>query len=776
MLKLRSLIQYGSSRRLEVTIPAVVTVVGLLLFALINIGSNDSATSRFIQKLELQSLDARFHLRGPRAHDENIVIVGLDEDTLQQVGSFPIARNIYAQMVDQLAKGGAKVIAFDANFPVPEKNSAVEALKTLESRVSGAPSVTKEIQKMELTADNDAILAESFKRAGNVVLGHLFLDPIRAKSVTNQGREEYLNILSRRPFPQIQKVSKGKDFEKDSAFEAAHGQVARGVYANIRTLAESAKSYGFFDDEADADGTFRRATLLILYAGSDFFPSLAVQTVREFEDIKDQDVVAYIAETGFERMELGRHTLHIQGDGHALINFVGPYLSYKHYSMIDVVKGIVPPETFKGKIVIFGATAVAIGDIRNIPFPDPGYMGVEIHANIVDNILHSGESGRGFLSRGINEESIDVFFILLFGAGLGYWFLHSKPSTATASAVAALFIFAAVVYLAFAYLGMWLSFVVPTGTLIANYAGITSFRMIFEEREKQRVRNTFKRYVSPGVISLIEKDPQRYFKPGGESKDLTVMFSDIRSFTSLSEGLTPDELVTLLNEYLGEMTDIIFKHWGTLDKYIGDAVMGFWGSPFPAKDHAVRGCAAALEMHARLHELNQKWVADGGQALAAGIGLNTGIVNVGNMGSAKRFAWTVMGDNVNLASRLEGASKEYRVSIIVGRGTFEEAKTQYVFRELDRICVKGKVQPIQIYELLDHIANQDKHNERIALWSKALGFYLRGEWEHGIRAFEAVLERYPDDGPSSVFLHRCEEKMTEAPVADWDGVWVMKSK
>ena len=340
----------------------------------------------------------------------------------------------------------------------------------------------------------------------------------------------------------------------------------------------------------------------------------------------------------------------------------------------------------------------------------------------------------------------------------------------------ALAAYSAVVYLAFTRYGMWLGFVIPAGTLVANYASITSFRMIFEESEKRRVRKTFARYVSPGVISLIERDPNKYFQPGGESKQMSILFSDIRRFTDISESLTANELVSLLNEYLTEMTEVLFHHWGTLDKYIGDAIMGFWNSPYPQPDHANRACSTALDMQARLNELNKKWVAEGGRALYSGIGINTGAVNVGNMGSDKRFAWTVIGDNVNLASRLEGATKEYHVNIIVAGGTFEAARESFVFRELDYIRVMGKQQPVRIYELLDFALNRGNHEERIQLWMQGLELYRRAAWEEAISAFEDVLKRCPDDGPSIVFIERCEERAREAHAEPWDGVWVMKTK
>jgi len=781
-------------KRIDFGLAILVTLVALVIYAYTETSGRNAAGLRFIENIEARSLDARFNLRGRRPHDDNIVIVGLDERTLQRVGAFPIPRNAYAKMVDQLAKDRAKLIVFDANFPLPEKNSAIDALKRLEGEVQGqtSPAVLQKIRDIEASSDNDKIFAESISRAGNVVLGHIFLDRERAKSVEAQGVEEYAYILSAHAFPWMQKAGGGRDFDLIRAWEAATSKDqlefnqlnASGVYSNLQILADGAKSFGFFNEIPDPDGTFRRTPLLIRYrhvdkSGNDFdqfYPSLDLEAVRHFENIKDQSIAAYMSENGIEKMELGSHTIFPDRDATLVINYVGPYLTFKQFSMVDVIEGKFAPGTFKDKLVVFGATAIAVGDLRTTPFHDADYMGVEIHANVIDNILHSGEPGRGFISRSYKEEMIDVFFILAFGAGLGYWFSRAKPLMSTFGVLAALGAFGLIVYFAFSHYGMWLSFVIPSGTLVANYATITSFRMIFEEREKRKVRKTFERYVSPGVIALIEKDPKKYFKTGGESKELTVMFSDIRSFTTISEGLTPDELVRLLNEYLGEMTDILFRRWGTLDKYIGDAIMGFWGSPFPQDDHALRACACALDMRARLQELNMKWEAEGRKQLAIGVGLNTGEVNVGNMGSSKRFAWTVMGDNVNLASRLEGITKEYHVQSVVSESTYRSAKDHYVFREIDRIKVKGKTLPVTIYELLDWGRNESLYTERIVRFSEALTAYRRQQWDEAIELFKKIKAKFPDDGPAETFIHRSHELMEAPPEPDWDGVYAMKTK
>jgi adenylate cyclase len=771
-----------SARQVDIALALLVTAAGILLFAFAGIGGNNRAGFRFLQNVEQRSLDMRFELRGQRPHDDRVVIVGIDERTLQNIGSFPLPRKSYAALIDRLTAGGARVIAFDATFPTPESNSAGEALERLQHSLGSSvtPKVAETIKQLEAASDQDAIFAASLKQSGNVVLGHLFLDQERARTADPKLAEEYFNIVWAKAFPQVFPVKSkaGRNFDMGKAWVENGGTVAAGAEANITKLAEAAASYGFIDINPDPDGTLRHALLMMRYRDQDFFPSLALETMRQYEQIPDQQIAAYIAENGLERIQLGQHQLKPGRDGTALINYAGPYRTYQQYSMWDVISGAVPPATFKDKIVLVGATAMAIGDLRNTPFQQEGlaYMGVEVHANIIDNLLHSDEKGRGFLTRGSHEEMIDMGFILLFGLGFGAWFGRVKPLYSTISLILVLAAFAWFLSFSFAHWGLWLSFVVPAGTLVANYAVITSFRMIFEEREKRKIRKTFSQYLSPGVIALIERDPQKYIRPGGETKELTVMFSDIRDFTTLSEGLTADELVHLLNEYLGEMTDVLFRNLGTLDKYIGDAIMAFWGSPYPQTDHAFRACSCALEMSRSLDTLNARWQAEGRRPISIGIGLNTGPVNVGNMGSAKRLAWTVMGDNVNLASRLEGMTKQYRTRIVISEATYRQVADRFVCRDLDKIRVKGKLQPVDVYELMDVAEARPKYEKLLSGFEQAMGAYRNQNWKEAVAGFGTVLAAYPDDGPTQIFLQRAVEFMENAPEGEWDGVYVMKTK
>ena len=766
-------------RHLDLGLAIAVTLAGLTLFRLSGLQEgNPHASLAFLQSIEQSSLDLRFEIRGQRPHDERIVIVGIDEKTLQQIGSFPLPRNNYARLVNQLSSAGARVIAFDATFPDPESNSAQQALEKLKTEIGpqASPSLIRQVNQLEVASDQDTTFASALKGAGNVLLAHIFLDSQPNPKLA----EEYFDIVWAHAFPQVLKVNRrgAADFDMGRAWTDNGGTVMMGAEANITKLAESAASFGFINIKPDPDGTLRHALLMMRYQDQDFFPSLDLEVVRRYEEIRDQDIAAYIAPDGLERIQFGRHTLRHVRDGSALINYTGPYRTYDQYSMSDVISGVVPPETFRDKIVLIGATALGIGDIRNTPFAnqDPVYMGVEVHANIIDNLLHSEEKGRGFLQRTSYQEMADIGFILLFGLGFGFLFSRVTPLYSTILVLLTLLGYGWFVYFAFAENGQWFSFVIPAGTLAADYATITSLRMIREEREKRKIRKSFSQYLSPGVIELIEKDPEKYIRPGGEEKELTVLFSDIRGFTTISEGLTPDQLVQLLNEYFGQMTEIVFATDGTLDKYIGDAIMAFWGSPYPQADHASRSCSCALQMVRGLEKLNAKWKGLGRPPIAIGIGLNTGLVNVGNMGSARRLSWTVMGDNVNLASRLEGITKEYHVQLVISEATYRHVASQFICRELDKIRVKGKNLPVTIYELMDVAAEKSRYEPLLARFDEAMSAYHGQNWSAAAAKFADILANFPQDGPSQVFLARAMEFSENAPKELWDGVYVMKTK
>jgi adenylate cyclase len=771
-----------AGRHVDLGVALLVTLAGLALFAISGLDNNAHAGFVFLQNIEQSSLDLRFGMRGARPNDDRIVIVGIDEKTLQKIGSFPLPRSNYALLVNQLSAAGARVIAFDETFPVPESNSAKAALEKLQAELgpSASPALVKQVKDLAIASDQDALFAAALKKNGNVVLGHLFLDQQRAQSADPKAAEDYFNIIWAHSIPQVFPVNskKGAPFDLGRAWSENGGTVEAGVEANIAQIANAAASYGFFNINADPDGTLRHGLLIVRYLDQDYFPSLDMEAIRLYEKIADQDVAAYISPNGLDRIRLGRHTLHHVGNGTALINYTGPYRTYQQYSMWDVMSGTTPAGAFRDKIVLVGATAIGMGDIRTTPFSsqDGTYMGVEVHANIIDNLLHSEEKGRGFLQRGPNEEMVDLGFILLFGLVFGYLFSRITPLYSTILVLATIATFGWFVYFSFAHHGQWLSFVIPAGTLAANYAGITSVRMVREEREKRKIRKSFSQYLSPGVIDLIEKDPEKYIRPGGESKELTVLFSDIRGFTTISESLTPDELVLLLNEYFGQMTEIVFATNGTLDKYIGDAIMAFWGSPYPQEDHAFRSCSCALQMVSGLAKLNEKLKSAGRPPIGIGIGLNTGLVNVGNMGSARRLSWTVMGDNVNLASRLEGITKQYHVQLIISEATYRHVASQFVCRELDKIRVKGKTLPVNIYELLDVAENKGSYIELLGQFDHAMKAYRAQKWDEAASLFAEILTVFPDDGPTQVFLERAIEFSETAPEGEWDGVYVMKTK
>jgi adenylate cyclase len=782
-------------RRVPFAISVGLTAFALTIYAYTFIGDRPTAVFSFINRLELDALDLRFRLRPDRYKhpDPRIIIVDIDQRSQEILGRWPFSRTYFAQMLDALREDGAKVAAFDVTFSKPDETAAPirELRKTvIERQKHGGKTdarVIADLDRLSKQYDGDEQFARAIERFGNVVLGNFFLySEYDLKGVDDKTLERYATILADFPFPQV-RAANPQTGERDlqhliQGFGEPYGLMPKGTQANIEILSTALRNghgaTGFFNVEPDADGVVRHSLLVLPYGRAknlddwDLYGSLDVQAVRLFQGLPDQQMVLDFSETGITALEFGP-SLIIRPDavGRMMINYEGDVATYPYVSIADVVRHKFPAGTFKGKLVLVGASATGIGDLRSTPFGGINYPGVEIHANVIDNILN-----RYFLIRGANQVALDLLLILLVGVPLGLWLALAQPRSMLFGLLL-LVPFGFGVWYAFLH-GWWLNFIVPAGTLVANVGFVAMYRALVEEKEKRRVRGAFQQYLSPEVIRRLLENPD-LVKP--RKTEITVMFSDVRGFTSISEKLDAQELAALLNEYLTEMTEIVFRHNGTLDKYIGDAVMAFWGAPFEDRAHATEGCHAALEMIARLKEMQKKWRSEGRPVLDIGVGLCTGVASVGNMGSTLRYGYTALGDIVNLSSRIEGLNREYATHILLSDATYAAVEDPLlVFRELDLIRVKGKLQPVTLYELVAARGTPEGDapdiEERLEYFAQGRACYRERRWQDAQIVFEKLLERWPDDGPARMYLNRCKEYLVAGPEENWDGVYVMTHK
>jgi adenylate cyclase len=407
------------------------------------------------------------------------------------------------------------------------------------------------------------------------------------------------------------------------------------------------------------------------------------------ENIILRDATIPASDAGSERME--DIIIPIDEQGTLLINFYGRQGSFQVRSFSDIVEGRVSSRYFRDKIVLVGVYAEGLQDIHQVPYGN--MFGIEMIANAVTQLLNGH-----FIT--FSKDYLDILLIIFFGLLISY-IVGRKSILYSYIAIAALSViyFFTVIFVFDRYRYV-LNLSAPLITGVLTLFSMIVYRILTEEREKRAIQGMFSNYVSKRVVDELLKNPEKLVL-GGEDKEITVLFSDIRGFTTLSEKLTPQELVSHLNEYLSAMTDIIFKYEGTLDKYVGDEIMAFWNAPVEQTEHAELACKAALEMMEILNELNRNWPE--AKKLNIGIGMNTGIMTVGNMGSKNRMDYTLMGDSVNLGARLEGTNKIYGTNIIISEFTYEKIKENFVCRELDNIRVKGKLKPVKIYEIMDYI-------------------------------------------------------------------------
>jgi adenylate cyclase len=774
----------------SLAISAAVTLVAFVIYYTTFIGERRMPVFEFIYRLELSSLDTRFQLRGRTPVDPRITIVDIDQHSQEVLGRWPFPRIHFADAVNALRDDGARVIAFDMTFSKPDQTviplhdlSGDLAARAKRGQPIGA-DVQREIAAKEEEYNYDEKFADAIKNFGAVVLGNYFLySQSDLEGVSPQALDEYANLMAFFPFPQVRPLPSAAPGDQGRVdlidkYDGL-GLLPRGAEANTQLFTGAVSSEkggcGFFNVALDADTVVRRVFLAVPYgrdadrANWDMYASLDVQTVRLFMGLGNDQTILNYGGAGVASIEFGpKLIVHPDDVGRLQINYHGPARTYPYVSFADVAQKKFAPGTFKDKIVLIGASATGIADNRATPFGGLDFPGVEIHANVIDSILN-----QQFLLRFGRQILTDIGFIFLFGIPLGMWLAIVQPKWLLLG-VGLLIPFTAVVYFAFLH-GWWLNFVVPAlFTLIPNVSLVALYRVLVEEREKRKVRGAFQQYAPPEVVRRVVKSPELV---APRKTDLTILFSDIRGFTSISEKLDAQELAELLNGYLTEMTKILFRYQGTLDKYIGDAIMAFWGAPYVEPGHATRCCNAAVAMLARLAELQAVWREKNKPVLEIGIGINSGVVSVGNMGSSLRYGYTALGDAVNLSARLEGLNKEYGTRILASEFTRAQVSDEsIVFRELDLIRVKGKLQPVTIFEVLANDLLADGGREMTVLFEKGREAYKRRAWGEARNYFEKVLERWPSDGPSRVFSERCSEYLASAPPPEWDGVYVMTHK
>ncbi len=723
-------------------------------------------------------------LRGPRKPSGDVVIVGIDERSVQAEGLWPWSRAKMARLVDRLAEGGVRAVGFDVIWS--EEDELGRRMARVASLVRAAKDGARDAEaarrldevwiaargaepEAAVDVDPTELLADAIERAHNVTVGFMFLSGADAPEAARAERIEALRFFRTEP-PHVHVGGRLEPAEGVTLL----GRFA-GVVAPVAEVLAVADSGGFVTVLPDSDGTIRRYRT-VASAGGTPFPALGVAVLARA--VGRDGAAAPITPTGaggapetLQQVRVGERVLDVDDLGRVPLNYYGPYRAFPAWSATDVLHGRIPRAAMEGKIAVVGTTAAGTWDQRVTPFDDIA-PGVITHATFVENALH-GE----LLERSGAVFVVEVALMLALSLGLAWTFSRVSSLAAAPALVVAAGTWAAVAVLALGRANVVLALGMPLAQMLGMFVAATTYRFFSEEREKRRARETFGRFLAPAIVDeVLAKEGG--IRLGGEKRVLTVLFADVRGFTTISEKLDPHVLLELLNEYLTPMTDIIVSgHQGTLDKYIGDAIMAFWGAPREQPDHALRACRAALAMIDRLATLRAKWKAQGLPDVDVGIGVNTGPMSVGFVGSQDRFYnYTVLGDAVNLASRLEGANREYGTRVILGPTTHELVKGAVVARELDLVRVKGKREPVQIYELL---ALQPAPSALAAFAERfgwGLSAYKAQRWDEAIARFREADHLRGGDPPSRAYVERCETMRREPPGPEWDGVFEMKTK
>jgi adenylate cyclase len=728
-------------------------LLSLLLVSLFALDAIGTAPLPLMNRFENIAYDARIRATSQTKIDERIVIIDLDERSLTAEGHWPWSRAKLARLVEKLFNEyGILLLAMDVLFAERDESESMARLdKAIET--SGDQQVAATLRDIRGQIDNDSIFADTINGLP-VVFGYYF---------THDPRRRITKGMLPPP------VISGDALKNlDISFIKAEG-----YGANIPALQEAAMSAGFFENPLqDDDGVIRRTPLLQMYDGA-LYESLALAAARIYLggkvelDIVGKEGSEYRA---LENIKLGRKTIPVDNNAAALVPYRGQRGSFRYISATDILNDKVEnPDALIGAAAFLGTTAPGLVDLRATPVSSV-FPGVEIHANMLAGILDES-----FKHSPAWVAGAELLFILLIGIALAFLLPDLDAIWATLLTIAML----GMVIIGNMY--FWTDEqtvfrLAPSLLLISSlFLYNMSYGFLTESRSKHKLGSLFGQYVPEELVDEMSRDPSN-FNMKGERREMSVMFSDIRNFTHLSEGLSPEQLSDLLNHYLTPMTATIHESKGTIDKYIGDAVMAFWGAPVNDPKHASHALTAAMGMMDKLKDVNREFKARGWPEIKIGIGINSGIMSVGNMGSSFRMAYTVLGDEVNLASRLEGLTKQYSTGIIVGENTRDRI-TNYYFRELDRVRVKGKDKPVKIFEPYCKGDEIDSFKlEALEQYYNALQLYRQQQWGAATRVFSRLQQSDPGCLLYDMYIQRIQLYQQEPPGDDWDGVFTHTTK
>lgn len=711
--------------------------MALLALGFFLIGLLCLSTGTF-EALDRMILDYKFRYFQQEDPNDKIVLVSIDEKSLSYFNRngmyWPWPREFYQITTDYFDKSGAELIIYDILFDTPDFDRR---------NISGSHSDKRFMQSLE-EAQNSILAFKSTATEDSV-----------SKSVNKFPRIDSSQIGGSAPYTEPHLLT-SKPIQKFA--KAAHG------------LGNTVMS-------PDRDGLIRSVHLFDSLAHKGYVPTLSMAAYLKLQP--DSVTLAW-TDRG---IRVGNKNIPLQDNGDYLINWYKKggvqQGTFPYYSFHAVVQSAtqkmrnpeaevaVPSSSFEDKMVLVGASAAGLGDIKSTPMSSlEAFPGMEIQATILNNLI-----GGNFVTE--LPVWMKILIMLLLSAGIPFAIAYTRPINGGTIIIGILSLIVLTGITLFTYERIWFSTGMFLVMGIVTYSGAAAYKYFAEEKQKKEIRSAFGQYVQPEFVQQLIEQPE-LLKLGGEKKNLTVMFSDLAGFTTISESKPPQELVAFLNEYLGAMTDIIFEYSGTVDKYIGDAVMAFWGAPIGQDNHALLACRSTMKMHEKVNQMMPQ-----NTETHVRFGIATGDMIVGNIGSYNRFNYTVLGDTVNLAARLEAANKQFGSRAMISEHTYEKVKDEFLCRQLDMLVVKGKTEPVRVYELMadkQTSENLEEIKNIIGIYQKGLDHYFEQEWDAAIDNFQEVMELQPNDGPSQTYIERCKEFKQKPPSEDWDGVFHLKTK